>query len=263
LHKDNLKVQHLYGDICLKLNFKDEALESYKLLLFLNPKDKEIAKLVSQLEMGASFISEKSTPAQLDNLETPELLQIENTSESTVDDWIRLDIASPEKTNKIEQWQEIKSNFTNDEQINADESVVLSLDSLEDSNVSVPQAVDQGPPFITHTLIDLYEGQGHLDKAIEVLEKIVQIKPDDKKSLDRLVILKSKLNATEDNYVRDEAELGRSKLMALFDEKIGVQKNSKIDPKDVQVNMEKYGERLLIKLAERAREGSKINSDFE
>ena len=41
---ENIKLQKLFAQICEKLGNFDEALNSYKILLLINPKDKEIAK---------------------------------------------------------------------------------------------------------------------------------------------------------------------------------------------------------------------------
>lgn len=49
-NRDNIKLQKLFADVCLKTNQEDEALEAYKYLLFLTPKDREVAAFVKQLE---------------------------------------------------------------------------------------------------------------------------------------------------------------------------------------------------------------------
>jgi len=50
---DNLVAQKLLAESCLILGRLAEALASYKVLLFFNPKDVEVAKLVQELESRA------------------------------------------------------------------------------------------------------------------------------------------------------------------------------------------------------------------
>lgn len=50
---DNLVAQKLYADSCLMLGRVTEAMSAYKMLLYFNPKDAEVAKVVSELEAQA------------------------------------------------------------------------------------------------------------------------------------------------------------------------------------------------------------------
>lgn len=50
---DNLLAQRLYADSCLDLGFIKDALQSYKMLLYFNPNDKEVAGIVQELETQA------------------------------------------------------------------------------------------------------------------------------------------------------------------------------------------------------------------
>jgi len=47
---DNLIAQRLLADACLILGYADEALNSYKMLLYFNPADTEVAGMVQELE---------------------------------------------------------------------------------------------------------------------------------------------------------------------------------------------------------------------
>ncbi|MCY4643672.1 MAG: tetratricopeptide repeat protein [Bacteriovoracales bacterium] len=51
----------------------------------------------------------------------------------------------------------------------------------------------EADPIATHTLVDLYERQGHTSKAVEALEKIVELHPQDNASKERLEYLKREL----------------------------------------------------------------------
>jgi pentatricopeptide repeat protein len=89
---------------------------------------------------------------------------------------------------------------------------------------------------VTHTLVDLYCGQGHIDKALEVLEKILLLNPKDSKTINKIKELKTLVQPSEyvenvnnaDSFeetvkATEEAteEDGRRHLMDLIDEKIG------------------------------------------
>ena len=65
-------------------------------------------------------------------------------------------------------------------------------------------------PIITHTLVDLYQKQGLIHKAIEVLEKMLVIDPSDVSSRDKLEELKRDLSAQR---------MQRQGVMELWDEK--------------------------------------------
>lgn len=47
---DNLVAQKLLADSCLTLGYLREALEAYKMLLYFNPSDREVAGIVQELE---------------------------------------------------------------------------------------------------------------------------------------------------------------------------------------------------------------------
>jgi tetratricopeptide (TPR) repeat protein len=49
---DNLLSQRKLGDICILQNKPDEALRHYRLVLSLNPRDSEIASMISDIEAG-------------------------------------------------------------------------------------------------------------------------------------------------------------------------------------------------------------------
>lgn len=47
---DNLIAQRLLADSCLVLGFMQDALSAYKMLLYFNPNDEEVAGIVQELE---------------------------------------------------------------------------------------------------------------------------------------------------------------------------------------------------------------------
>ncbi len=44
--RDNIRLQKLFSEICIELGKKEEALETLKYLLFINPIDKTVGELV-------------------------------------------------------------------------------------------------------------------------------------------------------------------------------------------------------------------------
>jgi tetratricopeptide (TPR) repeat protein len=66
---DNLMAQRKLGDIYVLQNMPDEALKHFKAVLSLNPRDEEIASLISELEAGSDVRSKihlPTPPAQPD-----------------------------------------------------------------------------------------------------------------------------------------------------------------------------------------------------
>lgn len=49
-NRENIRLQRLFARVCERTNHENEALEAYKYLLFLNPKDSESAFKVRELE---------------------------------------------------------------------------------------------------------------------------------------------------------------------------------------------------------------------
>ena len=57
--RDNIRLQKLFAEICLELGYREESLDTFKYLLFINPRDKEVAMQVATLE---SLIEEHYKP---------------------------------------------------------------------------------------------------------------------------------------------------------------------------------------------------------
>jgi len=60
---DNLLAQRKLGDICARQNNSSESLKHYKSVLALNPRDNEVASLISKLEAALNASSPKPEPA--------------------------------------------------------------------------------------------------------------------------------------------------------------------------------------------------------
>ncbi len=301
--RDNIRLQKLFADVCLELNYKQEALDTYKYLLFINPRDRDVAIQVATLE---SLIEEQYKPIHQpiyipeSDLKTEskksynndQLFDIDkldnkpNSSKADFDDWMALDLSREQKTTKSEdpyEFWNLKKGETNldspqetsvekvEERPKTNTLVELAraikqepvetvtpkihveldleddeFDDESNDNASVSQKV----PMVTHTLVDLYCGQGHMEKALEVLEKILILNPHDEKTIKKISEIKSLMGHYEEEMpeervveeinvseVKAEAknfpkpylealketseEDGRKTLMSLIDQQVG------------------------------------------
>ena len=309
--RDNIRLQKLFADVCLELNYKQEALDTYKYLLFINPRDKEVAMQVATLE---SLIEEQYKPVHQpifipesdlrsdakNNYSSEQLFDIDkldnkpNSSKADFDDWMALDLSREQKSSKEEDpyefWNLKKGATDLDEVKNSSQPnpalveapvkkekeektkntslvelaravkqepveqkihVELDLDddSEEDDDEEGPKVNSfQKIPLVTHTLVDLYCGQGHMEKALEVLEKILILNPADEKTIKKISEIKSLMGDIEENMPEEKSvevkakshlssleetseEDGRKTLMSLIDQQVG--------PETIDLQLEK------------------------
>ncbi|MEC7274938.1 MAG: hypothetical protein VXV96_01355 [Bdellovibrionota bacterium] len=197
LHRDNIRLQNLFAVSAEKTGNKSEALDTFKYLLFLQPKDDKVAYHVQRLEkeLGESALYEEKAEEEIqfdiDALKpSPEL-------DRALDDWVQVDL-NQEQEEDFEEWStEVKK---------------IDEEPVKVEVVEKPLEVEEveATPVITHTLVDLYLQQGHKEKALELLEKIAEIQPENKDTQKRLEELKKEV-------VSPNEEEGRSILMAAID----------------------------------------------
>lgn len=215
-NRDNIRLQKLFADICIEMLRKDEALETLKYLLFLNPKDKEVANLVTSLEKE---LEEKYKPIH-NPIIIPEEVLTDNTAKSVLfdvsklestpkidfDDWIHVDLNQKEKASSVTKEQSLDEwNVTKitpkitmpsavEEIKEVQEEPKIIKIPTEDLLVTKKEEVvtpNQESPIVTHTLVDLYCGQGHIEKALEILEKILILNPHDQKTKEKISEIKA------------------------------------------------------------------------
>lgn len=259
--RDNIRLQKLFADVCLELSYKEEALDTYKYLLFINPRDKEVAMQVSTLE---SLIEEQYKPTHqpiyipesefrndpkensrnlfdVDKLDNKPL-----SSKADFDDWMTLDLSREQKEvqeDPYELWNLKKGDTTVDPlaqpiEVFAVEKEEIHLELTDDDDEE--EIEDEAPtsvPLVTHTLVDLYCGQGHIEKALEVLEKILLLNPTDQKTISKILEIKALMGPLEEESAVVEAivrprphlevleetseEDGRKNLMSILDQQLG------------------------------------------
>ncbi len=260
-NRDNLRMLRLFSDTCLDLGKSEEALENLKYLLFVNPKDKEAAEKVKEIEasnekFGSIKFSLQDALSDSDSTtnSAPEGIQFNIDEldtgiekEKSIDEWTKVDLSNE----KAKEDDFLDSWSMNEKPSYENEGLKEEITSEREFKVEQPKTTGSQPssPVITHTLVDLYCNQGYLDKAKDLLEKILELNPNDLKTklklqeVDRVlndsfiddeefetipeeqthleeVSLSEDAKSKEDTFNEEEDELeGRNNLMSLFDKK--------------------------------------------
>lgn len=203
---ENLSLQKLFAKTCMQLGYLDEALNTYKNLLLINPKDMFVAEQVKLLEDDLLVNEEQeSFEPQAENLETS----------FEEDDWIQVDFARTKTQSTPEEIEwEVQSPIEKFKRDVWEEKLEVAKRSLDDeffheeydNEKENPEELDsqEDKPIITHTLVDLYCSQGHFDKAAEILRDILSLHPDDKASKERLKEVENVLKASQGDQVSSE-----------------------------------------------------------
>ena len=202
-NRDNIRLQKLFARTCHKMGQNDEALETYKYLLFINPKDKDTAHWVKQLE-------DKELEGQLDN---PSDNSISNSLQNAENIFSLENLSISPNGNNVDNWQQI--DFANKNlQNSSDKKEVKNEKEGKQTQLNVP----------TYTLAQLYQQQGHLDKARDVLEKLVILNPGDlniKKKLEEIKKIQEDKEAipylsSDKKEKKDPIKLLEEKMEAFF-----------------------------------------------
>lgn len=224
---ENLKLQKLFAKCCMKLGYLDEALNTYKNLLLLNPKDMFVADQIKLLEDDLIVNQENSTSLQSDS----EAVSFDE------DNWVSVDFSnSQSKTSQSPEqieWeaeQDQLSKFKRDVEEKRLEIEEKPLDhefyqedfDNESENVvtaeedELVKSQDEGP-IITHTLVDLYCSQGHFDKAEQILKDILELHPNDLATHNKLSEVQDIMNnSRKEEQKEDYAALKREKIESLY-----------------------------------------------
>lgn len=247
-NRDNLRLQKLFADVCIELGKDEEALETFKYLLFINPRDKDVAEQVGRLEKKIEdrykpthkpiIIPENELSSQrIGPSESPlfDVDKLASEPKNDFDDWMTVDLsheskstvkpaaAQEKKETDYDQWNVKKSDQVHQPQpiklapVPQEDfrtyEVHLDLDDdrLVDEEVNEqPQMDEVETPLVTHTLVDLYCGQGHIEKALEVLEKILILNPNDKKTIKKIQEIKELMAPLEPMGDLDEVTMSPS-----------------------------------------------------
>ena len=220
---ENLSLQKLYGACCLKLGYLDEALYTYKCLLLVNPKDQKVAEEIKLLEDDLIInakANDENKPSKKENEDFDD------------DNWVQVnlredDIFEKDEVNQIkvslEQFRdEIKNKDLDVKQHSLDDQYFYEdYDTNSDDVITAEYNVEDSllkEPIITHTLVDLYCRQGHVEQAKEILRNILELHPDDEPTMIKLKKLTGEKNIIKvtplDQYLKIE------KQYRLFAEKL-------------------------------------------
>ncbi|MCB9094602.1 MAG: tetratricopeptide repeat protein [Halobacteriovoraceae bacterium] len=243
INLDNIRVQQLFANICYKLHYYHEALQAFKYVLFLNPNDSKAAERVKELEDSEKVIAKPQEEKVIQKFRE-EIKEAQN--DDSVDNWESVNLVGKnessleqEPTQVVEssdfdQWEMNKGSDEEEIEENLREESEF-LDEFEqeddDDDVFAPvgegEALEDEGPLVTQTLVDIYIAQKHFDKAEELLRKIVQKDPSDKKAqakLQRVLAYQSDEDITESSYSEDPRPPKKSqkveKAYHLFLEKI-------------------------------------------
>lgn len=211
---ENIKLQRLYAQACLKLEKNAEALESYKYILFLNPTNQEAIEVVRSLE---DDVYKNFSPVEDENssFEKFPIEKIEEVDplENDADGWEALNfIEGPDRRNvkseadddKSDSWsmesisedvfdhemrseREQENNFFHADPIDEERSFQIKADGQDPIQTGTPEKNEEEKrPLITHTLVDLYCAQGHYEQAYYLLKKILELNPEDEKTVQKM-----------------------------------------------------------------------------
>lgn len=199
---DNISMQKIFGQCCLHLGYLEEALDTYKYLLFMSPRDKFFAEQVKKLEDDLMVGHKKLGIDQL--VRAPDFSSRPETAE---DDWVQVDFnrspgdaavplplerPSPGPDEWVMKRPELSEHpiLKKEDVPKRDLEDEYYADEFEQEHGDIEevnaQSVALETPLVSHTLIDLYCAQEYYDKAVELLEKIIELNPQDQVSFDKL-----------------------------------------------------------------------------
>lgn len=288
-NKDNLKLQRVFASLCLKLDFHEEALDAYKYILFMNPADGEAADYIAEFE--DKIIEKKvAQKKQKDSFPVSKLHSEKiKPSLEEIDEWVAVDLSSY-REKPIAQIERSKNNDTPVEEAENEDEWQMEKPSLEVEPEEILEEEDHGEPterrfivlkndedenkstqpLITHTLVDLYCAQGHFEKAYDLLQKILELNPDDEKTRLKLEEVREFLPEPteeteefsvheEDSEFADEPEneqAAHERLMSLVESKVQG-KTSASQTQDLEEKLWLFHD----KVKQKAKEKSLLPSD--
>ena len=263
---DNISLQKTFAQACMNLGYLDEALDTYKYLLFMNPRDKIFGQQVKKLEDDLMVGHKKLSLDQL--IKAPEHQNQLPTVQTIDDDWVQVDFnqtpapVSTEEIKKIEtaaseaDWVMEKPGFSQHPILNEEFITKRSLEDdfyadefeeygdIEDTD---PGIAPSDTPIVSHTLIDLYCAQQYFDKAIELLEKILELNPQDQPSRAKLQnVIAMKKNSQTQGHATTEQE-GHDELISIIEDQVKA-----VSPQELK--LKETFDHFLLAIKERAQQ---------
>ena len=260
---DNISLQKVFAKSCMHLGHLEEALDTYKYLLFMNPKDKFFSEEVKKLEDDLMVGHKKLSLDQL--IKAPDMEKYQ-APQGLDDDWVQVDFNQNQPVSSREEVKQIESSKSENEWImqkpGIDQHPILkeetiAVRSLEDDfyadefeeygdiEDSTLGSVPVDSPIVSHTLIDLYCAQQYFDKAIELLEKIIELNPDDKITKNKLTQVQTLKNNSQPKLQAVTEEDGHDELISIIENQVKAK-----SPKEIK--LENTLNHFLIAIKERA-----------
>ncbi|MFC1682787.1 tetratricopeptide repeat protein, partial [Candidatus Zixiibacteriota bacterium] len=196
LDSNNLLVLKSLGDILFRKGEVAQAVEHYRRILELDPRNGEIREVVRELEveLGLSSVEELAAQSPFEVLGQPAVTEVPVFG--------NMDLEPGETREWLLGDEDDKEPAELEAQLSPEETELLENGTDERS--------DKGPPrgMATSTLAEVYFQQGLLDKAIETFQKVLRHDPDDQQARIRLEDLRALRSAKQKNGSQD-AEMSR------------------------------------------------------
>ena len=240
---DNISLQKIFAQSCIHLGHLEEALDTFKYLLFMNPKDKYFAEQVKRLEDDLLVGHKKLSLEQL--IKSPDMPVPSSNPASIDDDWVQVNFNQPQKKDEPQPLLEEKKQ---EPLFDDEDQWVMKKPTVEDHPIlkeeKIPErsledeyyadefeeegdidevnssSISSDTPIVSHTLIDLYCAQHYYDKAIELLEKILELNPDDVASVQKLQKVKLLKMENGSNPPDTSEEAGHDELISIIENQV-------------------------------------------
>ncbi len=271
---DNISLQKIFAQACIHLGHLEEALDTFKYLLFMIPKDRFFAEQVKRLEDDLMVGHKKLSLEQL--VKSPDLPLVRSAPPAQDEDWVQVDFNRPtlrevpkplgptvetdDAGEGDDQWVMKKSTLEDHPILKEEKVPERSLEDeyyadefeeegdIDDVNAS---SLSADTPIVSHTLIDLYCAQHYYDKAIELLEKILELNPGDGPSLQKLKKVKDlrSMNVGEEHGQKLSEEAGHDELISIIESQVKAKSPG-------ELRLEVALQRFMTLVRERAQEAS-------
>jgi len=238
---DNISLQKIFAMSCMKLGYLEEALDTYKYLLFMNPKDKFFSEQVKRLEDDLMVGHKTLSLEQL--IKAPDMERLP-APQGQDDDWVQVNFnqnQAAEESKTENEWVMQKPGISQHPILKEESITVRSLeddfyaDEFEeygDIEDSTPGEAPVDSPIVSHTLIDLYCAQQYFDKAIELLNKILELNPKDQATNQKLQqVLEMKKNSRPKIQAATE-EQGHEELISIIENQVKAKSPKEIKLQD-------------------------------
>jgi tetratricopeptide (TPR) repeat protein len=205
LDQQNVIALRLLGDILQSTDDMKGALSRYHDVLAIDPGNSEVQELVSRLE--ATMPAEQRS--DVEPIEPSALTSLES---SDSDAGSETPQKSEEETDVLSA-PEVAPRFAEDDLEMKEEDpaeknfILLTPDAAPSVDEEEVQGLKEGVKgFATVTLAEIYEGQGFLEKALDVYKQLLEKRPDDERIRERIESLSARLQPPSTPEIEQQKE---------------------------------------------------------